>query len=110
MLAAALTASTIALAIALASVVLLSPVVGAVMGAARMLLVPAELFGRVTGTTSFIGSVLQPAAPLIAGVLIAAFSQQLALVVLTVAFAAVTLFALVVPGLDALRPGDDRRP
>jgi hypothetical protein len=109
-LAAALTGSTIALAITLASVVLLSPVVGAVMGAARMLLVPEELFGRVTGTTSFIGSVLQPAAPLLAGVLIAAFSQQLALVVLTAAFAAVTVFAVVVPGLDAFFPRGEDEP
>lgn len=106
--AAALTHSPVALAVALASVVLLSPVVGAVMGAARMLLVPEELFGRVTGTTSFIGSVLQPAAPLVAGVLVASLSAQLALVVLAAAFAAVALFAVVVPGLDALRPDGAR--
>lgn len=108
-LAAALTGSAIALAVALASVVLLSPVVGAVMATARMLLVPAELFGRVTGTTSFISSVLQPAAPLLAGLLIAGLTQQAGLLVIVAAFAAVTVVALVIPGLDALDAERDRR-
>jgi hypothetical protein len=101
-LAAALTGSAIALAVALASVVLLSPLVGAVMGTARMLLVPEELFGRVTGTTSFISSVLQPAAPLLAGLLIAGLTQQAGLLVIVAAFGAVTLLAVLIPGLDAL--------
>jgi hypothetical protein len=109
-LAAALTGSAIALAVALASVVLLSPVVGAVMATARMLLVPAELFGRVTGTTSFISSVLQPAAPLLAGLLIAGLTQQAGLLVIVAAFAAVTVLALVIPGLDALEAERGRRP
>lgn len=104
-LVAALTGSALALAVALASVVLLSPVLGAVMGAARMLLVPAQLFGRVTGTTSFVGSVLQPAAPLLAGVLIAGLSQQLALVALVGAFAALAVFAATAPGLGARLDG-----
>lgn len=100
--AAALTGSAIAIALALASVVLLSPLVGAVMATARMLLVPEDIFGRVTGTTSFISSVLQPAAPLLAGVLIAALTQQAGLLVIAAAFAAVTLIAALIPGLDAL--------
>jgi len=107
-LAAALTGSAIALAVALASVVLLSPVVGAVMATARMLLVPEALFGRVTGTTSFISSVLQPAAPLLAGLLIAGLTQQAGLLVIVAAFAAVTVLALVIPGLDALEAQRDR--
>jgi MFS family permease len=101
-LAAALTGSAIAIALALASVVLLSPLVGAVMATARMLLVPEDIFGRVTGTTSFISSVLQPAAPLLAGLLIAALTQQAGLLVIAAAFAAVTLLAVLIPGLDAL--------
>jgi hypothetical protein len=101
-LAAALTGSAVALAVALASVVLLSPVVGAVMATARMLLVPAEIFGRVTGTTSFIASVLQPAAPLLAGLLVAGLHQRAGLLVIVGAFAAVTLLAALIPGLDAL--------
>lgn len=101
-LAAALTGSALALAVALASVVLLSPVVGAVMATARMLLVPEAIFGRVTGTTSFISSVLQPAAPLLAGLLIAGLTQQAGLLVIVAAFAAVTLLAVLIPGLDAL--------
>ena len=101
-LAAALTGSAIAIALALASVVLLSPLVGAVMATARLLLVPEEIFGRVTGTTSFISSVLQPLAPLLAGVLIAALTQQAGLLVIAAAFAAVTVLAVLIPGLDAL--------
>lgn len=101
-LAAALTGSAIALAVALASVVLLSPVVGAVMATARMLLVPEAIFGRVTGTTSFVSSVLQPAAPLLAGLLVAGLSQPAGLLVIVAAFAAVTLLAVLIPGLDAL--------
>jgi hypothetical protein len=104
-LAAALTGSAIALAVALASVVLLSPVVGAVMATARMLLVPEAIFGRVTGTTSFISSVLQPAAPLLAGLLVAALAPPLVLLVLVAAFAAVTVLAALMPGLDALDVG-----
>lgn len=99
-LGAALTQSTAMLAVALASVVLLSPVLGAVLSAARMLLVPEEIFGRVTGSVSFLGSVLQPAAPLLAGALIAGLSQSVALFVLVAAFAAVALFAVVAPALD----------
>ena len=75
---------------------------GAVMGTARMLLVPEELFGRVTGTTSFISSGLQPAAPLLAGLLIAGLTQQAGLLVIVAAFAVVTLLAVLIPGLDAL--------
>jgi hypothetical protein len=97
-LGAAVTDSPVALALALASVVCLSPVTGAVLGAARMLLVPKELFGRVTGTMSFIATTLQPAAPLIAGLLIANLSQRDALLALVAAFGAVTLFAVGVPG------------
>jgi hypothetical protein len=66
-----------------------------------MLLVPEELFGRVSGTSSFIASAAQPAAPLLAGVLLQALSLHLALVVLAAAFGAVTLASLIVRGLDA---------
>jgi hypothetical protein len=97
-LGAAVTGSPVALALALASVVFLSPVTGAVLGAARMLLVPHELFGRVTGTISFIATALQPAAPLVAGLLIANLSQQDALLALVAVFGAVTLFAVGAPG------------
>jgi hypothetical protein len=63
-----------------------------------MLLVPQALFGRVTGTMSFIATALQPAAPLVAGLLIANLSQRDALLALAVVFAALTLFAVGVPG------------
>jgi len=97
-LGAAVTDSPVALALALASVVCLSPVSGAVLGAARMLLVPQQLFGRVTGTMSFIATTLQPAAPLLAGLLIANLSQRDALLTLVAAFGALMLFAIGVPG------------
>jgi hypothetical protein len=100
-LGAAMIGGSVALAFAVASVVLLSPVVGAAIAAARMLLVPEELFGRVSGTSSFIASAAQPAAPLLAGVLLQALSLHLALVVLAAAFGAVTLASLIVRGLDA---------
>jgi hypothetical protein len=79
------------------------------MATARMLLVPEAIFGRVTGTTSFISSVLQPAAPLFAGLLIAGLTQQAGLLVIVAAFAAVTVLALVIPGLDALEAERGRR-
>lgn len=97
-LAVVVTGGRVVLVLALASVVLLSPVLGAVLGAARMLRVPHELFGRITGAMSFIATSLQPGAPLLAGLLLASLSQRVVLIALVVAFGAVTLFAAVVPG------------
>ncbi len=104
-LAAALTGDRLVLALALASVVLLSPVLGAALSAARMLRVPEELFGRVTGAMSFVATALQPAAPLVAGVLIAGLSQRVALLTIVTAFAALTVFAVIAPGFGVTAPG-----
>jgi hypothetical protein len=104
-LGAALVGGAVALALALASVVTLSPVIGAAIGAARMLRVPEEVFGRVAGTSSFIATALQPLAPILAGVLIHGLSQALTLGALAVVFGVATLFSLLARGLDVPVPG-----
>ncbi len=95
---------------ALASVVLLSPVVGAAMGAARMLLVPAELFGRVTGTSSFIGRRSPAGGAAAGGRADRSSAQQAALIVIAAAFGLVTLFAATIRGLDFTPPAPDSAP
>jgi hypothetical protein len=98
-LAAAAIGGSLALALALASVLLTKPVIGGVIAAARMVLVPKELFGRVIGTSSFVATALQPGAPLLAGIMIHGLSRQLALVALASTFAVAAVLSVLAGGL-----------
>ncbi|MFD8477802.1 MFS transporter [Kitasatospora sp. NPDC059673] len=69
-LAVGLSAGRLGPAAALAPVLLLAPVVGAALGTTTLLVVDYDVYGRVSGTTSFIGGALQPLAPLAAGALL----------------------------------------
>ncbi|MFD7640796.1 MFS transporter [Kitasatospora sp. NPDC059795] len=92
-------------AAALATVLLLSPVVGAALGTTTMLVVEYEVYGRVTGTTSFIGSALQPLAPLAAGALLQSAGAGAALTVVAALFGvALTAVVLGRRSLDVKPP------
>ncbi|MEU7909242.1 MFS transporter [Actinoplanes sp. NPDC049118] len=64
---AALAGGPAAAIAALAAVLLLQPVAATATETARIAVVPQQVYGRVSGTGSFVGSALQPLAPLIAG-------------------------------------------
>ncbi|KIQ64947.1 hypothetical protein TR51_12760 [Kitasatospora griseola] len=80
-LAAAFIGGQLGPAAALATVLLLAPVVGAALGTTTLLVVDHGVYGRVTGTTSFIGGALQPLAPLAAGALLQSAGATAALTV-----------------------------
>ncbi|MEU9132753.1 MFS transporter [Kitasatospora sp. NPDC048540] len=103
--AAALLGGPVALGAALAGVLLLGPVVGAAIGTTTLLVVDYEVYGRVVGTTSFIGGALQPLAPLAAGFLLQTVGAARALAVVAVLFALCTAAVLAARrGLDVKVP------
>ena len=96
--------STISLAIALATVMLVGPAANAALAAAQILLVPADVYGRASSTTAFISSALLPLAPFSAGLLLYTFTPAVAQLTVAAGFAGVALVAAAVPGLT-FRPG-----
>lgn len=103
--AAALLGGPLVLGAALVVVLLTSPVVNAAISAARLQIVDYEVYGRVSGATSFIGSALQPLAPLAAGVLVQAGGASSALGVIAALFACCSLTVLLGRrGLDVAIP------
>jgi hypothetical protein len=92
---AALLAGPVALAAVLACVQLLSPVVGAAINSSTLRLVEYHVYGRVSGTLSFIGSALQPLAPAAAGLLLqhAGTGPALGAVAVLFGLCAITVFA-----------------
>ncbi|MCC9305835.1 MFS transporter [Kitasatospora sp. RB6PN24] len=101
---AALVGGPVALGAALATVLLLGPVVGAAITATTLQLVDYEVYGRVAGTSSFIGSALQPLAPLAAGVLVQTGGARSALGVVAALFACCALTVVLGRGLDPAAP------
>jgi hypothetical protein len=101
--AAALLGGPIALAVALAAVMATRTTASLAISTTQLLVVPREVYGRVSGASAFIATALQPLAPLAAGVLLDRSSPAVGLGVMTVAFGAVALVALVSPGLG-VRP------
>ncbi|RZU49911.1 putative MFS family arabinose efflux permease [Krasilnikovia cinnamomea] len=67
---AALAGGPAAAIAALAAILLLQPVAATATETARIAVVPQHVYGRVSGTSSFAGSALQPLAPLIAGAVV----------------------------------------
>ncbi|GAA2742056.1 MFS transporter [Kitasatospora cinereorecta] len=96
--AAALTAAAVGgpvgIGLALAAVLLLAPVVGAAISTTTLLVVDYEVYGRVSGTTSFIAGALQPLAPAAAGVLLQTAGATAALAVVAALFALCVLAVL----------------
>ncbi|GAA4906376.1 putative MFS family arabinose efflux permease [Stackebrandtia albiflava] len=101
--AAAVSGSELLFAATLAVVMLLGPVVRAALAAATLLLVPGDVLGRASSSSAFVGSALQPLAPLLAGFLLAAYAPTVVQWILAVGFGVVALCALMLPGLD-VRP------
>ncbi|MFB7665887.1 MFS transporter [Kitasatospora sp. NPDC056138] len=93
-LTAALVGGPVGLGFALGAVLLLAPVVGAAISTTTLLVVDYEVYGRVSGTTSFIAGALQPLAPLAAGFLLQTAGPTPALGVVAGLFALCVLAVL----------------
>ncbi|CAM3384016.1 MFS transporter [Stackebrandtia soli] len=96
---AAWTGNEILFAATLAVVMLAGPVVNAALATATVLYVDAEVMGRASSSSAFVSSVLQPVAPLLAGLMLHAWSPTLAQWTLAGGFALVAVCALALPGL-----------
>ncbi|MFI5491760.1 MFS transporter [Actinoplanes sp. NPDC051859] len=94
-LGAALLGGPVAAIVALAAVLLLQPVAGAATETARMLIVPADVYGRMSGTTSFLTSALPPIAPLLAGAVLDTAGAGWAFGIVAALFAAAGLVVAV---------------
>ena len=98
--AATWTGEPLLFAATLTLVMFAGPVVNAALSTATVLYVDAEVLGRASSSSAFISSVLQPVAPLLAGVLLSVWSPALVQWTLTGGFVFVALCALVLPGLN----------
>jgi fucose permease len=105
MLAAGLSGSAPLFVGALAATMVLGPVVGAALSTARMLLVPAEVFGRASSSIAFVSSAALPLAPLAAGWLLASTSDTTAQLLTAGGFVVLAVITALLPGLT-LRPRD----
>ncbi|MFD0557136.1 putative MFS family arabinose efflux permease [Stackebrandtia endophytica] len=105
---ATLTGEPILFAGTLTIVMFAGPVVNAALSTATVLYVDAEVMGRASSSSAFISGMLQPVAPLLAGVLLSMWSPSLVQWTLTGGFALVAICALVLPGLSLRLDGDGR--
>lgn len=99
--AVALGAGPLVLGAVIAVSMVVNPVVNTAIAAVRLRIVDSEVYGRVSGTTAFMTTALQPLAPLGAGVLVEMFSVGVALGVVAALLAAATCYVLVTGGLAA---------
>ena len=103
---ATLTGEPILFAATLTVVMFAGPVVNAALSTATVLYVDSEVMGRASSSSAFISGVLQPIAPLLAGVLLSVWSPALVQWTLTGGFAMVAVCALLLPGLNLRLDGD----
>lgn len=84
---------------ALVAVVFSSPIAGAASSTARMLHVPADVLGRVTGAVRLVATCAQPLAPLIGGLLIEWAGPGAAAGCVAAAFAAMAVSVALAPSM-----------
>jgi sugar phosphate permease len=85
--------------LAMIIVIFTSPIVGAAMGTARLLAVPREVIGTVSGASGLLATCAQPLAPLAAGILLETVSRSTTFTVLGACFIAMALAMALPPSL-----------
>ncbi len=96
--------STIAYAGAYSALCLLLPLISTALATSMAVVVPEEIYGRVTSSTSFLGEAIQPAGPFVAGLVLATMSLTGSAVSFAIAFAVLTCFTLLLPAAQAPAP------
>jgi MFS family permease len=95
--AASRTGSLVLLVVGVVALCFYGPICQAMLTAVQMVLVPEHLYGRVVSTGGFVAQVLQPLAPLTAGLLLGHVGLKAVLLVLAATFAALAVPAVLIP-------------
>jgi MFS family permease len=105
-----LTRQPVILGTLLAFFIMLSPTASTALAARRTQIVPPEILGKATSSTSFVATALQPLAPLSVGLMLAYLGQRTAVLVLCGLMMLVTLYVLKTAGFNdsaTWTPGQD---
>jgi MFS family permease len=97
LLAAWLTGNTLVFVAGFSMMCLLVPAINASVTAAMAISIPEEIYGRVGTANDFVVQILQPCAPLAAGLLLVSCSLPTTALVLAACFAVLALLALTLP-------------
>jgi MFS family permease len=100
----ALTRQPLILGGILAAFITLSPTANTALSALRTQLVPSEILGKITATTSFVATALQPLAPLSAGLMLARLGHTAT--ILSLAFVMLTVIAYIHIAAGFKQPGN----
>jgi MFS family permease len=95
-----LTRQPVILGALLAIFIMLSPTASTALAAKRTQIVPPEILGKATTSTSFVSTALQPLAPLAIGLMLTHLGQRTAVLVLASLMVLVTLYVLRTAGFS----------
>ncbi|GAA1664184.1 MFS transporter [Fodinicola feengrottensis] len=82
---------------AFSALCLLTPVIGAVLATIMAKVVPEDIYGRVTASSSFLAQILQPCGPLAAGILLSQLSFGTTAGLFALAQGALAVLAFTIP-------------
>ncbi|MBM9508896.1 MFS transporter [Actinacidiphila acididurans] len=105
-----LTGSTLALVAGFSAMCLLVPAINAAVVAVMATSIPEEIYGRVGTANDFVVQLLQPCAPLAAGLLLVRGSLATTALVLAACFAVLAVLALTLPAPEPAPTGRPETP
>jgi predicted MFS family arabinose efflux permease len=100
-----LTGNTLAFVAGFSAMCLLVPAINAAVVSVMALSIPEEIYGRVTAANDFAVQLLQPCAPLAAGLLLVSCSLPVTALVLAACLTVLALLALTLPTPESARTG-----